>query len=237
MAARPVDQLPYVEWAPANGGTQRLYADAWESENIELPSLVTEHAVSSGAHVSDHYIPLPLRGNVTLRFAGEPIRGDLDTEFVSRVRSVDLAIPSYPPKLRLNASALLGLGGGGLPKTYSGRVFDEQPTRLKSAFALLEEIRRERILVTIGFSIYRAENLALLSIVMPRASGDGSGGSIQLTCTQLDYVETDVATAVPLPLDPRGQQKKKAHAAGTDPTDSIYEPPKQSALKSLLEAF
>ncbi len=229
---RPVDELPYIEYEPDSGGTVRIYADAWESEGLRFPALVTEHAVETGSTMSDHYLPQPITGRCQLFFSDSPIRGDLDPEFEGRIKQQDLNIPEYPVLTPLftprgltsgvvNAvSGLLGVGGSGLPKSFSAMAFDTPPNRLRKTLQTLLELREKRTLVAIGFSVLRVENLAIVEAEIERNAQSGDGGAIVLNVTQIQFTQTDVAVAVPLPLEPRGQAKKTANAGGTTPVET-----------------
>ncbi len=242
---RPVDELPYIEYEPESGGTVRLYADAWKSEGLKFPALVTEHAVETGSTISDHYLPQPITGRVQLFFSESPIRGDLDPEFQGRIKQQDLNTPEYPVLTPLftprgltsgaiNAvSGLLGLGGPGLPKSFSAMAFDTPPNRLRKTLQTLVELREKRTLVTVGFSILRVENLAIVEANIERNAESGDGGEIVLDVAQIQFTQTDVAVAVPLPLEPRGQTKKSANAGGTTP---MTEAEKMSFATATLKA-
>jgi hypothetical protein len=226
---RPVDDLPYVEWEPDSGGTTRLYADAWRRESISAPAMVTEHAVESGSIVSDHFLLLPVTAKITLFFSGSPVRGDLDPAVRGEPRQVALNIPAYPegppiysPRgLVSGIKGALGIGGAApLPKSFTALAWDVNPSRLRPAFEQIMKLREDRKLVVVNASVARIPDCAMKEIRIARSEDDGDSGEIEIDLIQFRFVKSDVAIALPLPLEPRGQKKTGANsAAGTKPVE------------------
>lgn len=244
---RPLDELPYLEWSPPGGGTKRIYADSWVSEEISASAIITEHAVESGARVSDHYLPDQLAARARLFFSGSPIRGDLDDENAGRIESVAFPFPTYPnntPLLTpgglqkaaeagLGAVAnALGIGGESPPPNLKILKFDKNPDRLRRVFAQMIELREGAILMTVGFSTARIENLAIQNVKLARSKDDGDSGTIEFEWKQITFVSTQSAAAVAIPLEPRGQQKKDSVTVSA--TD-VPEGPSKSGLKALKD--
>lgn len=242
---RPVDELPYLEFEPDSGGTERIYADAWVSESIQMPALVTEHAVETGATISDHYLPQPIAAKVELFFSDSPLRGDLDPEFRARVTTLPLNVPEYPKLTPLltprgliagatgAVAGALGLSGPSMPTSYSALSFDTPPNRVRKVLQQILDLRESRKLIAVGFSVVRLEDMAIREARIERQSKSGDGGSIVLDLVQVQFTETDVAVAVPLPLEPRGQPKKSANAGGTGEVPA----PKKSAAAAAYDAL
>ncbi len=224
---QPLDSLPYIEYVTKSGTTKRIYADAWMSEDLDATATATQHAVESGAKISDHYQPDPIDIKVTLFFSEEPIRSDLDVTVKGHSQVIPISYPSYPNNTPLlspggvtnlvgsGISALasaVGLGPGGLPSSYTALKFDLPPGRLRTTFTTLLKLRQDRILVAVGGTVVkRLEDCAMTGIHIARKPEDGSGGAIELTLQQVQFVSTEQTKAVPLPLEP-------AHAA--KPTDA-----------------
>jgi hypothetical protein len=240
---RPRDELPYLEWAPTSGGTVRIYADAWKQEGLSATSVITEHAVESGAKVTDHIRPEPITVHCEMFFSEAPVRGDLDSEFVGQLRSEPLSLPEYPNNTPLlspyglaKATAAginaignaLGLGGG--PTKASAMRFDSPPGRLRSVLEKVLQARSEGTLFTVGCSVLRVESMALKECSITRTAEDGDSGSIVFEFTQVQFVSTESAKAVPLPLEPRGQIKKNTSTGKASDVPAA----KSSAAKTLL---
>ncbi len=232
---QPLDELPYIEYVNKAGTTKRIYADAWMSEDLDATATATQHAVESGAKVSDHFQPDPQEIKATLFFSEEPIRADLDPTVKGKSQVIPIAYPPYPNNTPLlspggvtnlvgsGISALasaVGLGPGGLPSSYTALKFDVPPGRLRTAYQTLMQLRHDKVLVAIGTTVARLEDCALVGIHIGRKPEDGTGGAIELTLQQLAFVTTEQAKAVPLPLEPRGQAKPtdaKGKAGAVDP--------------------
>ncbi len=245
---RPLDELPYVEYQDDATGTARIYADVWETEDIDAPNLVTEHAVETPAIVSDHQRPEPIVATIRMFFSEEPIRGDLDVNFKGDVRSFELTIPEYPNNTPLLSpaglskqigagvgaiGAALGLGGDAAPARATALRFNAPPGRLRTAYAKFIKLRDEGKLVAVGFSVARLENLAITDVHIARSKESGSGGAIDLAFKQISFATTKTAAAVALPLEPRGQPKSSSTI--TVSAEDVPEGPKKTAAKALVD--
>lgn len=221
---KPLADLPYIEWTESDGSMARLYADVIEAEGLKLPAVVTEHAVEKGANVTDHYRKQLEEGTFTMFFSGSPIRGDLDPDNPGTLSSEELPIkPAKRPSLfgvsnLLNAGiGAIGdaLGGGtGEPTHMTVLKFARQPKRLDAALELVRRIQTEGILINIKFSFGRAENMGITDASFARKPEDGDGGQLTIDAKQMKFVESDIAKATPLPVEPRALPKKTANADG-----------------------
>jgi hypothetical protein len=247
MAQRPRDELPYIEYPEKSGALVRIYADAWQSEDLTADSIVTEHAVEDGSIVSDHIRPEQLIANVRLFFSETPTRGDLDDKLKGSVESIALPVYVYPdltpllsPKGLGDAvsagigavASAVGLGAPAGPTHYQALKFKSAPGRLRTVFAKLMQLRAESSLFTLGLSIARLKNVASTTIKIARTPDDGQDGAIDLTFRQLSFVTTKSAKAIPLPLEPRGQPKKDSVTVGAA---EVPPGPKKTGLKSLSD--
>ena len=221
--ARTTDDLPCIEWT-IGARVVRIYADAWISSQVSATATVTSHAVETGARITDHYLPDQLTAKASLFISGSPIRGDLDPDFVGDFKSFPFTRPKYPnntpllsPGGVLNAVegavstglAAIGLGGKDpLPDHITVLAFNQDPRgRLRKVFEQLLEWRQNGTLVAVGFSQVRVENLAISSITLARSADDGDSGTIDLEFQQLNFVSTQSAAALPIPVEPRAKPK------------------------------
>jgi hypothetical protein len=245
---RPLDELPYVEYADDATGTARIYADVWESEDIDAQNLVTDHAVETPAVVSDHQRPEPIIATIRMVFSEEPIRGDLDVNFKGEVKSFELAIPEYPDNTPILSpagiakkvgagvgaiGAALGLGGDAAPARATALRFGAPPGRLRLVYERLLKLRAEGKLVAVGFSVARLENLAITGVHIARTKESGTGGAIDIAFKQISFATTKTAAAVALPLEPRGQPKSTSTI--TVSAEDVPEGPKKTAAQALLD--
>jgi hypothetical protein len=242
---KPLSDLPYIEWTEANGAVSRLYADVIEAEGLELPAVVTEHAVEKGANVTDHYRKQLEEGTFTMFFSGSPIRGDLDPDNPGKLSSEKLPIkPAKRPSLfgvsnLVNAGVgalgdAIGLGGPSEPTHMTVLKFERQPKRLDAALELVRRLQTEGLLINIKFSFGRAENMGITKAGFSRKPEDGDGGSVVIDAKQMKFVESDIALATPLPAEPRGLPKKTASADGAA---AQGEGDKTTALRALVKSF
>ncbi len=221
---RPKDDLPYIEYVTKAGATKRIYADAWVSEEISATATITEHAVETGALVNDHYMPDQLACKCSIFISGSPIRGDLDGDYKGTIQNVPIQRPTYPNNTPLFTPggltqaaegaigaglAAVGLGSKDSPPSAARvRVFEDDPQgRLRDVYESLLGLRQTATLVAVGFSTCRVENLGIAAINLKRSSEDGDSGTIDLEFQQLNFVSTQSAAAIPIPVQPRAKPK------------------------------
>lgn len=247
---RAVELLPYIECSPRTGGTERIYADSWEHEDLTLPTSVTEVPVESGARVTDHIRNEPITLKCRMVFSGSPIRGDLDRAHKGVVTTYPLNVPPYPNLTPLltpggltkaveggiaAVANAIGLGGADGAKSATALMFpDGPPGRLREVITRLTQWREDKELFTVGASTVRLENMALVSLGCSRQADDGDSGALDLEFTQIAFVSTQVTLAVPLPLEPRGQGKK----GGKSGAEPVPDGPKQKTVgAALVDSF
>lgn len=245
MAGRPLLELPYIEYPTKSGKLTRIYADAWESEDLDLSAIATEHDIEDGSKPSDHYRPEPAVCSVRLFFSETPVRGDLDPKHKGAVTSVPLIEFTYPqltpllsPKgltdaVKSGVAAVadaVGLGAPAGPTHFQALKFSAPPGRLRKTLGTLTELRAQKQLITIGLTVARLKNMALLKIHIARTHEDGADGAIDLELRQLSFATTKSAKALPIPLEPRGQGKKDSVTVSAA---EVPPGPKQTAAKAL----
>ena len=242
---RPVSDLEYIEYELDSGELRRIYADSWEREDYTASATITQQAVESGSKITDHYKPDPLSFKISLVFSGSPVRGDLDPDNVGFNGEQEIDVPQYPPGpsiftprgLTVAAEGLVGKAIGlqaspDVPRTFYGMSFAEDPGRVEKVYRELLEIRAARRLLTVKTTIDIFDNMAIRDMPHARTADDGDSGTITLDLLQLEFVQSDVAVAVPLPLEPRAQAPKNANSGGATP---VPEGPKKTAAKALLD--
>jgi hypothetical protein len=209
----PIDTLPYLEWSDDAGAVHRIYADVWNREQTTMSATVTDFAIETGAKISDHYIADPDVVHVDLFISGSPTRGDLDDDFPGRVRSSALKYPSPPTKISLaGALEALGVGGDVLPGGIHALQFDGPVNRLGAVEQQIREWIAAGTLITIGTTTAVHHDVAVTSAEINRDDKVGDGGTISIEARSVKFVTSDVAVAVPLPVEPRAQKKKTSVA-------------------------
>lgn len=227
----PISQLPFIEWTePASGEVKRLYADVMLAESANLPAVVTEHAVETGSVITDHYRKEPESASIKMYFTRTPLRGDLDPESPGATKHFPFVFPPYPPGPPLYtpggataaiAGAIGSIFGGGpsQPSGYDALAFDNPPTRFEKSIELVRRFQTEGILCTFSTTFASFENMAIL-LCTPHREEDGSAaGILDFEAKQIHFVTSDIALAVPLTAEPRGQKKGSNSANGADSVD------------------
>src|SRR5687768_3456686 len=215
--ARPVDQLPYLEFEEDSGTVARIYADVWETEEFTSTVQPTENAVETGARIVDHVIIMPKDFRCRMFFSNSPVRGDLDPESVGTSRAVKIKLPEYPQLTPLlspggltqavgagisaGLSAIgLGSNGPGLPDRVMVLTFTAPPNRPQRIIQKLVELQEKATLFAVGGSLIRVEGMLLTEVRAARSKTDGDGAGFDLTFRRPDFADTESAEVVPLPL-------------------------------------
>jgi hypothetical protein len=252
---RSTDDINYIEWSlPGTATLKRIYADAWISEDIDATSTITEHAVETGAKINEHVIVDQLLAKGSLFISGSPLRGDLDPDFTASVQSVPISRPEYPSITPLlspggitqavgaavnTGLTALGLGAkDGAPSAATVLKFDADPRgRLRKVYEQLLALRQSSTLVSVGFSVGRIENLALARVHIGRTDKDGDSGTIEVEFAQLNFVSTQSAAAIPLPVKPRAKPKEDSVTVSADDADSSQTTVLRGGVKSAQSAI
>lgn len=146
-------------------------------------------------------------------------------------RAPGLAIlnPFNAASAGINALAsALGIGGlpkqvtpseiGGevrLPTSVQGLVFATDPAkRLDRAIETVRRLQSEGILVTVKTTFGRFPDCGISQAAVNKTPEMGTSGEITFELEQLRFVSSDVALALPIPVEPRALPKKTASAAG-----------------------
>lgn len=234
---RNIADLPYLEWVDDAGVSQRLYPDVQENESTTLSSVITTHPIEVGADAADHIRPENETVDVTWVFSNSPVRGDLSPQFVGSERYQLLTYPQGPggppiftPGGVVNAFAAPLSSQAPLPESIRVFGFDADVQRVSEAFDTIQDLRDAKRIVTIATSVAVFESMVITQAVVTKDLAIGDGVRIALTVQRITFVESDVALA--LPIEPRGQAKKKAAAEGTKPKEMS-----KAELSSTAKAF
>jgi hypothetical protein len=178
-----------IEWTTTGGITQIIDFDCAESEQFESPAEITEHAVESGAAITDFVRP----GNDT--FTVEAWASN--TPIVVKTFGLDGAVGATQP-------ASLDVGNG---KTVSAGVFQHsQPfDRVAAVDAQLVALRDAGQLLTVRTSLRETPNSVIESYKVTRDAKTGN-----VLAVSIDFRKIRIATTqtvqVTDPAQRRGQQ-------------------------------
>ena len=221
-----LSELPYIEWTdPDTGAVSRIYADAVTDESPNLPAQVSSHAVEKGSKITDHYRKDSESVSITYAFSNAPLRGDLDPDNPGQRSKVALryepnkakGAPLYTPGGLVQGATgaiggLLGLGPPPLPKSFDPLTFAGPVDRLSKVTDIVRDLQTRGILVTVKTTVGRFPDCGILNFAPKREPGGKASATFELQ--QLRFVSSDIALALPLPVEPRGLPKKNSSAAG-----------------------
>lgn len=128
---------------------------------------------------------------------------------------------------------VLGLGGlpqqvtpsalqesGKLPTSVQALTFGTNPAkRLDRAIKTIRRLQTLGILVTVKTTFGPFSDCGILVAEVKRSPDMGTSGEISFEFQQLRFVSSDIALALPIPLEPRALPAKGAGAAGAAPVD------------------
>ncbi len=125
--------------------------------------------------------------------------------------------------------------GGQAPGSVEALTFATPPKRLEKAIETVRRLQTLGILVTVKTTFGPFEECGILSAEIKKTPDHGTCGEIVFSFQQLRFARSDIATAIPLPLEPRALPKKGASAAGGKVADP--KAPESSAAKKLANDY
>ncbi len=106
------------------------------------------------------------------------------------------------------------------PTTVNALTFTGDPSkRFEKAIETVRRLQAEGILVTVKTTFGRFPDCGIIQAEPKRTPDHGTSGEIAFSFEQLRFVQSDIALALPLPVEPRAIPKKGASAAGTNAKD------------------
>lgn len=162
-----------------------LEFDCVTTETHEATSVLTEHAVESGAPVSDHKRANPDRISIEAVVTNTPLDAPPPSGFASSNVTVRVTRNS-------NASVI---------------EFSEQFDRVQDVIDTLDRLRLEAIPITLSTRWRTYEHVQIVSVVRPReyTDGDSARFSIDLVSVRTAFAQEIDA---PLPREPRGNPRR-----------------------------
>ena len=162
-----------------------LQFDAVTSESHEATSVLTEHAVESGAPISDHKRANPERISIEALITNTP----LDTP---------------PPS---------GYGTSGITTSLSKEddkvsvlLYSAKFDRISDVISTLRRLRLEATELTVSTRIHTYESVQLVSVTVPRTPEDGESVKVTLELQQVRIAQSRTVDA-PRPREPRGRPR------------------------------
>ena len=186
--------------------------DCVTSETHEGISELTEHAVETGAPISDHKRVKPRRLTIECLVTNTPLdapppsgAGDGSNPITAEVRSEDDDAPGE---------------GGGQRARAQVVVFSAAFDRMTDVHNALDALRTGDEFVTITTRIRTYENMQIVSVTSPREAPDGDSLRFNIEAVEVRIAETS-RIDTPSPREPRGSTTTERGAReGTEPRES-----------------
>lgn len=243
----------------ASGEMALISIDATMEEAHESSALVTEHAVETGANVSDHIRAENDRLTLNFMISNTPIKvpGSHLDGVTGQIAPMDLFFQTSPRRSEGNPKmvgsfvpgSFVGFGIKTLPSKVS---FDPQPLvrgtieaegatvlqfsgtfdRVRAVYEELLNLSRNGTLVQIVTGIRTYENMAIVSVSAPRDAAHGNAIVFSLNAVQVRLAETQTVAA-PEPEETRGRRNV---ARGGQPTAETDNGPRASLWHNLMSS-
>ena len=183
-----------------------LEFDCVTSETHEGTSVLTEHAVESGAPVSDHKRANPDRVSIEAIVTNTPLDAPPPSGFASS-----------------NVTVRISKDGAQV------KEFSEAFDRVQDVIDTLDRLRLESVPITLSTRWKTYENVQIVSVVRPRDSTDGDSSRFTV---DLVSVRTAFARDIdaPLPREPRGNPRRDR---GAREAEEVTDPELSSTANDL----
>jgi hypothetical protein len=126
-------------------------------------------------------------------------------------------------------------GAGQPPGSVQALTFTSAPKRLEKAIETVRRLQSKGVLVTVKTSFGPFEDCGILTAAIEKTPDHGTSGEIAFSFEQLRFAQSDVAIALPLPLEPRAIPKKGASSAGGKTADP--KAPEATVAKKLANDY
>jgi hypothetical protein len=114
-------------------------------------------------------------------------------------------------------------------------TFDNFKSRIRGAFDVLEDARKNARLIRILTSITEYENMLIEQVLCTRSPEDGSGAHFTIALKEIEKVSSDV-TVAPEPAELSGTPRKAAGSKNAKEDEAKVATLKKSLLARALDA-
>lgn len=163
-----------------------LQFDCVTTETHESTSVLTEHAVESGAPLTDHKRNNPDRITIEAVVTNTPLESPPPFGRFATVGS------RFRKVSEIDANVL---------------VFDSEFDRTRDVFNAIKRLKNEAIPLTVETAIETYENAQIVAFSNPRESADGDSLRFAIEIQQIRIAETRTV-ASPQPREPRGSSRR-----------------------------
>jgi hypothetical protein len=163
-----------------------LEFDVITSETHEGSSVLTEHAVESGAPISDHKRANPRRIAIEAIVSNTPLGAPPRSGYAETTIETSLSKDE------------------GMPNVL---VFSRRFDRIQDVLATLDRLRLEATSVTLTTSRRTYDAVQIVSVTEPRAPEDGDTQRFQIEIQEVRVAQSRTVEA-PRPREPRGQDQR-----------------------------
>jgi hypothetical protein len=173
-----------------------LQFDCVTSETHEGVSELTEHAVETGAPISDHKREKPRRLTIECLVTNTPL-GAPPPSGLSGASQITAEIQPEPETTESGQSA------PGQRARANVLIFSAPFDRMTEVFETLDRLRVEATFVTITTRVKTYDALQIVSVTSPREPGDGDSIRFSIECSEVRIAQTRTIDT-PEPREPRG---------------------------------
>lgn len=185
-----------------------LQFDCVTSETHEGISELTEHAVETGAPISDHKREKPRRLTIEALVTNTPLAAPPPSGYDDGTR--------VTAEVQAEGEDAAGEGQQARAQVV---VFSAPFDRMGDVFETLDRLRRDAVFVTITTRVRTYESVQIVSVTAPREAEDGDSLRFGIECQEVRIAETR-SIDTPAPREPRGGTPRERGAReGTEETE------------------
>lgn len=202
MPAKPVQ----IIWEGDSGQTFNIAIDAVPNERHGSPTMITDHAVETGANISDHIRPEADTLSIEGVISNTPIF--LPPDHTDGARETVVEVEGVGPSIRVPLP-LVGSLVGNIPiaPNPKGVVRGYEPSfdRVAACYEELLKIRSEGRLVRVITTLREYEDMGIVNLEVTRNVQAGNSLVFTMDLKQVRFGSTET---VPVPVIPRAKTDK-----------------------------
>jgi hypothetical protein len=190
-----------VMWPGSDGQTFWIEIDATTREVHSQTNLVTDHAVETGANVSDHIRPQPDTLSLDGFISNSPqylpkdhVGGATLTE-----RQIDVQIPGVTPAVQIFGQPIIGRQAAFHIRGFKVQEFSNEFDRVQEVYDEFRSLREAGTLLQIKTRLRFYTDMAITSLEATRQGGDSDGLRFSLELKQIRFGVTKQEAVPALP--------------------------------------
>lgn len=214
-------------WETPSGELESIEFDATLRETHSSAATITQHAVESGAAISDHVRPTNVHASFECFVSDSPTQMPLSQMYGVRgsIQAVNLEAGNARELVRgAHRSQEAEYEDRAIRATANVLKFDGEFSRVGRVYEQLERLRKDATILTASTLLDTLENVVITNLSAPQTAADGDGITFTIELEQIRLAETQFVE-VPDPVEPRARPPVDDGATTTtveEPRESLW---------------